>query len=67
MTTWNWLRLSTALGAGAAFVGAVLLPPAAVYLIPLGTGLAGVAIRTPGFEPREEERRQSGTKKDSEP
>lgn len=59
--TWNWLRLSTALGAGAAFVGAVLLPPAAVYLIPLGTGLAGVAIKTPGYEPAPARKRDDET------
>lgn len=49
---WNALRLATVITAGAAGVGAVLLPPAAWILVPIATGLAGVAFPTPGIVAR---------------
>jgi hypothetical protein len=55
MSNWNWLRLATAVAAGLAGVGCVLLPAAIPYLAPLAAGLAGIAVKTPGFEPSAKE------------
>jgi hypothetical protein len=53
MSGWNWLRLATAVAGGAAIVVGCFVPAAAAVLVPLGTGLVGVAVKTPGFEPKE--------------
>jgi hypothetical protein len=48
---WNWLRLATLVSGAACVAVGALIPGAQAVLIPLGTGLVGVAWKTPGFEP----------------
>jgi hypothetical protein len=48
LSEWSWLRLATALAGGLAGLGAVLLPAAAPYLVPLSAGLSFWALDPPG-------------------
>jgi hypothetical protein len=58
MGSWNWLRLITAVAGAAAVVASVLIPPAAAVLLPIGTGLAGLALSPPGgTAPKAEEKK----------
>lgn len=50
---WNPMRIACLAGAGIAAAVAFLFPPAAVIATPIATGLAGIATRTPGHEPKQ--------------
>lgn len=43
----SWKRIATFVAGGAAIVVGVLVPPAAVYLVPAGVGMLGLATRWP--------------------
>jgi hypothetical protein len=47
----SWIKFGLYVASGLSGLFAVIFPPAAVVLVPVGTFLGGLATRTPGEAP----------------
>ena len=48
MFGWSWTKIGIMAGGVLTFAASFVFPPAAAILAPLGAGLVGLAVKTPG-------------------